>query len=194
MVERIAATGLRIGELLAGGAVASTGLGDRHVGGSGVGVRVQVPATEDVAVSADDSAWASHDRVAERTSRSIDAQERRRSGVPEQVRRPSPRIEAAGARATTGGGTGGAWTRDVASVPPHSFVTLLNVLRVPVKIAQEQLGHASIQTTLNIHTHVVDASHRAAIDSLEQRLFPSVPKSPKADTPSESLSTKERAG
>src|SRR5207249_11427765 len=53
---------------------------------------------------------------------SIDAQGRRRSGVPEQVRRTSPRIEAAGARATTGGGTCGARARDVASVPPHSFV------------------------------------------------------------------------
>jgi integrase len=49
--------------------------------------------------------------------------------------------------------------------------SLLNDLRVPVRIAQEQLGHASIQTTLNIYTHVVDASRRAAIESLEQRLF-----------------------
>jgi Phage integrase, N-terminal SAM-like domain len=78
--------------------------------------------TEDAEVQADDSAWASRDRVAESTSRSIDAQERRRSGVPEQVRRTSPRIEAAGARATTGGGTCGARARDVASVPPHSLV------------------------------------------------------------------------
>jgi len=31
-----------------------------------------------------------------------------------------------------------------------------------VEIAQEQLGHASISTTLNIYTHVVDASHRKA--------------------------------
>src|SRR5712692_7456458 len=76
----------------------------------------------------------------------------------------------------------------------HVHSSLLNDLRVPVKIAQEQLGHASIQTTLNIYTHVVDASHRAAIESLEQRLFPTVPKSPKADTPSESLSTRKRAG
>ena len=76
----------------------------------------------------------------------------------------------------------------------HIHSSLLNDLRVPVKIAQEQLGHASIQTTLNIYTHVVDASHRAAIESLEQRLFPTVPKSPKADTPSESLSTRKRAG
>ena len=53
---------------------------------------------------------------------SIDAQGRRRSGVPEQVRRTSPRIKAAGARAPTGGGACGARTRDVAPVPPHSFV------------------------------------------------------------------------
>jgi integrase len=60
----------------------------------------------------------------------------------------------------------------------HIHSSLLNDLRVPVKIAQEQLGHASIQTTLNIYTHVVDASHRQAIEALERELFPSVPKSP----------------
>ena len=54
--------------------------------------------------------------------------------------------------------------------------SLLNDLRVPVKIAQEQLGHASIATTLNIYTHVVDASHRQAIEAVERELFQSVPK------------------
>ena len=44
-------------------------------------------------------------------------------------------------------------------------------LKVPVKIAQEQLGHASISTTLNIYTHVVDASHRSAVEQVEERLF-----------------------
>jgi integrase len=44
----------------------------------------------------------------------------------------------------------------------HIHSSLLNDLKVPVKIAQEQLGHANIQTTLNIYTHVVDASHRKA--------------------------------
>lgn len=76
----------------------------------------------------------------------------------------------------------------------HIHSSLLNDLRVPVKIAQEQLGHASIQTTLNIYTHVVDASHRAAIEQLERQLFPTVPKSPEADTSSESLSVRKRAG
>jgi hypothetical protein len=37
-----------------------------------------------------------------------------------------------------------------------------------VKIAQEQLGHASITTTLNIYTRVVDASHRRAIEAVER--------------------------
>ncbi len=58
----------------------------------------------------------------------------------------------------------------MASVPPHSFVAAED-LKVPVKIAQEQLGHASISTTLNIYTHVVDASHRKAIEEVEDRLF-----------------------
>jgi integrase len=48
---------------------------------------------------------------------------------------------------------------------------LLNDLRVPAKIAQEQLGHASISTTLGIYTHVVDESYRAAVAALEDRLF-----------------------
>lgn len=72
----------------------------------------------------------------------------------------------------------------------HIHSSLLNDLRVPVKIAQEQLGHASIATTLNIYTHAVDASHRQAIEAVETRLFgavdPSGPKSaigPTVDMP-----------
>jgi integrase len=56
---------------------------------------------------------------------------------------------------------------DVARVP-HIHSSLLNDLRVPAKIAQEQLGHASISTTLGIYTHVVDASHRAAVTAVEE--------------------------
>jgi integrase len=44
----------------------------------------------------------------------------------------------------------------------HIHSSLLNDLRVPVK-AQEQLGHASVTTTLNVYTHVVDASHHRAL-------------------------------
>jgi hypothetical protein len=52
--------------------------------------------------------------------------------------------------------------------------------------AQEQLGHASIQTTRNVYTHVVDASGRAAIEQLERQLFATVPKSQEDDSPDES--------
>ena len=76
----------------------------------------------------------------------------------------------------------------------HIHSSLLNDLRVPVKIAQEQLGHSSISTTLNIYTHVVDASHRKAIEALERELFPTVPKSAEAETPSDSVSVTKRAG
>ena len=53
----------------------------------------------------------------------------------------------------------------------HIHSSLLDDLRVPMKIAQEQLGHASISTTLGIYTHVVDASHRSAVEAVEERLF-----------------------
>jgi hypothetical protein len=38
-----------------------------------------------------------------------------------------------------------------------------------------------VSTTLNIYTHVVEASHRKAIEALEGELFPSVPKLPDGD-------------
>ena len=53
----------------------------------------------------------------------------------------------------------------------HVHSSLLNDLGVPAKIAQEQLGHASISTTLGIYTHVVDASHRSAVEAVEEKLF-----------------------
>src|SRR5688572_24331640 len=53
----------------------------------------------------------------------------------------------------------------------HIHSSLLNDLRVPAKIAQEQLGHASISTTLNVYTHVVEASDRSAVEAVEDRLF-----------------------
>jgi integrase len=53
----------------------------------------------------------------------------------------------------------------------HIHSSLLNDLNVPSKIAQEQLGHASIATTLGIYTHAIPASHREAIEAVEDRLF-----------------------
>jgi hypothetical protein len=47
---------------------------------------------------------------------------------------------------------------------------------VPVKIAQEQLGHASPTTTLSIYTHTVPEAQRNAVSRLADQLFPDVPK------------------
>lgn len=56
----------------------------------------------------------------------------------------------------------------------HSF--LLHDLGALAKVAQQQLGHASVDTTLRVYTHVVETTRRKAIEDLERVLFPSVPK------------------
>jgi len=50
--------------------------------------------------------------------------------------------------------------------------SLLHDLGVPAKVIQQQLGHASVSTTLDIYTHVVADTHRQAIVDLERLLFP----------------------
>ncbi|MGA2260414.1 MAG: tyrosine-type recombinase/integrase [Acidobacteriota bacterium] len=58
----------------------------------------------------------------------------------------------------------------------HIHSSQLHNLGVPAKIVQQQLGHASIATTFNIYTHVVDDVHRKAIDDPARLLFPNVSK------------------
>ena len=58
----------------------------------------------------------------------------------------------------------------------HIHASVLHDIGVPAKIAQHQLGHASVETTLNFYTHVIPDTHRRAIESLEEALFPVVPK------------------
>jgi integrase len=58
----------------------------------------------------------------------------------------------------------------------HIHSTVLHDLNVPAKIAQQQLGHASVETTMKVYTHVVQKTHRKAIEDLEGVLFPNVPK------------------
>ncbi|HEY6265566.1 MAG TPA: site-specific integrase, partial [Candidatus Acidoferrum sp.] len=58
----------------------------------------------------------------------------------------------------------------------HIHASVLHNIGVPAKIAQQQLGHASVETTLNFYTHAIPDTHRRAIESLEEALFPVVPK------------------
>jgi len=57
----------------------------------------------------------------------------------------------------------------------HIHASVLHDIGVPAKIAQQQLGHANVQTTMNFYTHAIPETHRRAIESLEEALFPVVP-------------------
>ena len=59
----------------------------------------------------------------------------------------------------------------------HIHSSRLHDLGVPARIAQQQLGHAAVETTLKIYTHPIPETHRRAIEQLELELFPNVPKS-----------------
>src|SRR6266849_6548633 len=61
----------------------------------------------------------------------------------------------------------------------HIHASVLHDIGVPAKIAQQQLGHATVETTLNFYTHAIPDTHRRAIESLEEALFPVVPNVPK---------------
>jgi integrase len=58
----------------------------------------------------------------------------------------------------------------------HTVATLLQHLGVPVKVAQDQLGHANPTTTLAIHTHALREAQKGAVTQLAAQLLPDVPK------------------
>jgi integrase len=58
----------------------------------------------------------------------------------------------------------------------HLHATLLSEAGEPLKVAQAQLGHADLQTTLGVYTHVMPDSQRRAVEKVESLVFPSFPK------------------
>jgi integrase len=58
----------------------------------------------------------------------------------------------------------------------HTHGTLLHDLGTPLKVAQAQLGHSHMSTTLEVYTHASASAQRQAVDQLENQLFPNVPK------------------
>jgi integrase len=58
----------------------------------------------------------------------------------------------------------------------HTHGTLLHAQGTSLKVAQAQLGHAAMTTTLDVYTHVPSGAQREAVEKLEDVLFPSVPK------------------
>jgi integrase len=47
---------------------------------------------------------------------------------------------------------------------------------MPLKVAQAQLGHSHMATTLEVYTHASASAQRDAVNLLEDQLFPNVPK------------------
>src|SRR6266481_1865825 len=58
----------------------------------------------------------------------------------------------------------------------HTHGTLLHVQGTPLKVAQAQLGHSHMATTLDVYTHASVNAQRDAVNLLDEQVFPSVPK------------------
>lgn len=58
----------------------------------------------------------------------------------------------------------------------HTHGTLLHEQGTPLKVAQAQLGHSRMTTTLEVYTHASESAQRKAVNQLESQLFPNVPK------------------
>lgn len=58
----------------------------------------------------------------------------------------------------------------------HTHGTLLHSQGTPLKVAQAQLGHSHMATTLEVYTHASASAQRDAVNLLENQLFPNVPK------------------
>ena len=53
----------------------------------------------------------------------------------------------------------------------HLCASIMLKQGVPAKVAQERLGHADIQTTLNIYSHVLPSSAKEAADKIGELVF-----------------------
>jgi len=58
----------------------------------------------------------------------------------------------------------------------HTHGTLLHAQGTPLKVAQAQLGHSHMATTLEVYTHASRSAQRDAVNLLGDQLFPNVPK------------------
>jgi integrase len=66
----------------------------------------------------------------------------------------------------------------------HTHGTLLHTQGTPLKVAQAQLGHSHMATTLEVYTHTSTSAQREAVTLLEEQLFPNVPKFDESGNPS----------
>lgn len=57
----------------------------------------------------------------------------------------------------------------------HTHGTLLLAQGTPLKVAQAQLGHSHMATTLEVYAHARGSAQRDAVNILADQLFPNVP-------------------
>jgi hypothetical protein len=53
--------------------------------------------------------------------------------------------------------------------------TFLHVQGTPLKVAQAQLGHSDLATTLEVYAHASVSAQREAVNLLESQVFPKRP-------------------
>jgi integrase len=58
----------------------------------------------------------------------------------------------------------------------HTHGTLLHAQGTPLKVAQAQLGHSHMATTLEVYTHTSGSAQRDAVNLLADQLFSNGPK------------------
>ena len=73
------------------------------------------------------------------------------------------------------GAVSGMWfgrtaARNVAHLSAHLFV-LASRRRRAAKVIAQLMGHANVDTTLNVYTQVLDGATRAAVEKIGDRLF-----------------------
>ena len=56
--------------------------------------------------------------------------------------------------------------------PRHTFASLLLQQGESLTYVKEQMGHASIQVTVDIYHHYIQGSNRQAVDRLDAPLIP----------------------
>jgi len=62
----------------------------------------------------------------------------------------------------------------------HTHGTLLHSQGTPLKVAQAQLGHSHLTTTLEVYTHASVTAQREAVNLLDKQVFPIVPNNTEA--------------
>lgn len=65
----------------------------------------------------------------------------------------------------------------------HTHSTLLHATGAPLKVAQAQLGHSNMATTLGVYTHALPDAQQEAVTKIDDVLFPNVPNSGSEQTP-----------